>query len=70
MSRGAFKEAKALADKAGELAPEAAVPLALTGVALAKLGDSSGAKAAILKARALDPSDTQVSQLLRLFGAE
>ena len=70
LGRAKFEEAKQLAQKASELAPEAAAPYAIVGIALAKTGDVAGARSAFLKAKALDPDDKNISDLMTSLGVE
>ena len=68
LGRGRYAEAKQMAVKAGELAPDAAAPLAIVGVCQAKSGDLTGARASFMKAKALDPEDTNIPALMLSLG--
>ena len=70
LGRGKFEEAKQLAQKAGELAPEAAAPQAIIGISLAKSGDMTGSRAAFLKAKSLDPDDASIPSLMSSLGVK
>jgi hypothetical protein len=60
-----FPLAKDLADRASSIDPELAAPLVIKGIALMQSGDSTGAKAALSNAQALDPEDRDIETLLK-----
>ena len=60
-----FSLAKDLADRASSIDPELAAPLVIKGIALMQSGDSTGAKAALSNAQALDPEDRDIETLLK-----
>jgi hypothetical protein len=57
--------AKDLADRASSIDPELAAPLVIKGIALMQSGDSTGARAALSNAQALDPEDRDIETLLK-----
>jgi len=65
-----YDEARQLAEQASKLAPDAAPPLAIQGVALARLGNRDGARASLRKAQSLDPSDADIPALIKTLGIE
>lgn len=58
--------AKELASKAAELEPALAAPFIITGLSFYQEGRRDQARVAFNKARALDPEDAEISELLRL----
>lgn len=60
-----FDLAKDLADQATMVDPELAAPLLIKGIALMQEGDSKGAKLLLTRARALDPEDRGIDQLIK-----
>lgn len=60
-----FSLAKDLADRASSIDPELAAPLVIKGIALMQSGDSTGARAALSNAQALDPEDRDIETLLK-----
>lgn len=61
-----YESAKGLADKAATLAPLLAAPYIIIGMAGIDAGKKSEANAALQKAKALDPEDAEIDELLQL----
>jgi len=61
-----LRMAKDLAAKAAELDPALAAPFIITGLSFYQEGRRDLARGAFNKARALDPEDVEISELLRL----
>lgn len=68
LGRQRFAEAKQLAEKASELAPYAAFPQVIIGMSSAKLGQKENARSAFLKAKSLDPTDTNIAGAMTQMG--
>jgi tetratricopeptide (TPR) repeat protein len=63
-----YQVAGELADQATKIDPEIAAPLVIKGIALLKQGDTTGAKAALEKAKSLDPEDQDIAKLITTMG--
>ena len=61
-----YQLASELADKASTIDPEIAAPHVIKGIALMQQGDQEGAKASLTKAKALDPEDLDIDELLKV----
>jgi hypothetical protein len=63
---GDYKLARELAGKVSDVAPTLAAPYVLVGLSHLQEGRKADAKGALSKAKALDPSDQEVDELLKL----
>jgi hypothetical protein len=61
-----YKLARELSTKVSEVAPTLAAPYVVVGLSYLQEGSKADAKAAFSKAKALDPSDQELEQLLKL----
>lgn len=62
-----FKAARELAEQAASIDPELAAPQVIMGLSLFKEGKSAEAKNALAKARALDPEDKDIDELMKVI---
>jgi tetratricopeptide (TPR) repeat protein len=62
-----FKAARELADQAAIIDPEIAAPHVIKGLSLFQEGKTAEAKTALEKARALDPEDKDIGELLKVI---
>jgi tetratricopeptide (TPR) repeat protein len=62
-----FEAARELAGQAAAIDPELAAPQVILGLSLFKEGKAAEAKIALAKARALDPGDKDIDELMKII---
>lgn len=68
LSGGRFRVAHDLAAQASTIYPQLAAPYIVQGIALRQLGEVDAARAALIKAKSLDPNDQNIDRLMESLG--